>query len=67
MLTSSKDRPVLEDFLHPSDNTVCQAHLNAVRVGSGLCQKVLDDPFRPFAGALILFLNHPDSGAYLNF
>ena len=30
-------------------------------------QKVLDDSFRQFAGALILFLNHPDSGAYLNF
>jgi hypothetical protein len=52
-----------EDFFHPTDDAVCQANLNPVRMCGRLCKNILNDPFRQFPGALVLFPDNLDPGS----
>jgi hypothetical protein len=66
MLLSHKQFSLLwrfEDFFHPSDNAVCQANLNAMRMCDRLRKNILNDPLCQFAAALVLFPDHPDLGS----
>jgi len=45
-------------MLHPADDTTCQADFDSMGMRSGLCENILNYPFRQLPRALILFLDH---------
>jgi hypothetical protein len=66
LISKSIDIFLREDFFHPSDDAVCQANLDSVRMGGRFCENILDDTPGQFAGALILFLDNLDQGSRFN-
>jgi len=46
-------------FLHPTDTSVCQHHLDAMRMGRAISEHSCNDALGLQTRALVLFLNYP--------